>query len=462
MARGEGSQGSRSGKVKRGPAAYCGLARDSPDAQSKGMAWRIDEQLVRGEIDNRVRGRVTGRLWFLGRAEPVILDLRGDAWRDVAGHFIRFTNPGPKPGASDALAGFATVQRGVVGDITASRRVKVPDCPMEEVLRLVRAGKRFPWHWGNSLYLEWHGEQNGRVVIESAAYRIEIDPDAAWRMSAAEERAQREANEHAARESIERMAEAISMSSLETPEDPDEDDTPQSAAEAAADAEQARMDLLLDRVQARMERERAAGRDPDLAQVMDEERARLRRERGEPDPAPLSPEEEAERAEWIAEMNAAAEEALDASAADAWNDEGFRDERWHPLVERCNALTHRLRDQSHARGWLGDDDIEEHPLRAVMDGVMIAGGKLAGALGTLDDASDWPPDPLCAGSTLTRLKKARGHLRDALGGLDVADEQDLADAEWRREAREEIEDILSEVRRLISEVRAVLKLSEEG
>lgn len=421
------------------------------------MAWRIDEQLVRGEIDNRVQGRVTGRLWLLGRAEPVVLDLRGDAWRDVAGHLIRFTNPSPKAGAPDALAGFASEQRGVVGDITASRRVKVPDCPMEEVLRLVRAGKRFPWHWGNSLYLEWHGERNGRVVIESAAYRIEIEPDASWRMSAAEERVQRETNERAALESVERMAEAMA-----TPTGDDEE--PQSPAEAAADAEQARMDLLLDRVQARVARERAAGREPDLERIMDEERARLRRERGEPDPAPLTPEEEAERAEWIAEMNAAAEAVLGKTGAEEAGsaEQGFRDERWHPLVERCNALTHRLRDQTRARGWLAEDDVEEHPLRALVDGVMIAGGKLAGALGTVGDAEDWPPDPLFAGSALTRLKKARGHLRDALAGLDAADEQELAEAGWRREAREEISDILSEVHRLIGEVRAVLKLSGEG
>ena len=60
------------------------------------------------------------------------------------------------------------------------------------------------------------------------------------------------------------------------------------------------------------------------------------------------------------------------------------------------------------------------------------------------------------------MKNARGHLRDALAGLDAADDQDLADAEWRRDAREEIGDILAEVQRLISEVRAVLKLSGES
>jgi hypothetical protein len=428
------------------------------------MAWRIDERLVRGEIDNRVRGRVTGRLWFLGCEAPVTLDLAGNAWRDVAGHLIRFTNPAPKAGGPDGLKGFASEQRGVVGDITASRRVKVPDCSMEEMLRLVHEGKKFPWHWGNSLYLEWHGERNGRVVIESASYRIEIEPEATWRMSATEERAQREANAGAGLESLERLAGAVAATQAGAGEEIErpEEDEPAGKAEKEADAEQARMDLLLDRVQARIRRARAAGEEPDLERIMDEERARLRRERGEPEPAPLTPEEEAERAEWIAEMNAAAEAALGEAEADRSADADFRDERWHPLVERCNALTHRLRDQIRARGWLGEEEIEEHPLRALVDGVMIGGGKLAGALGTVGDASEWPPDPLFAGSALTRLKNARGHLRDALAGLNAADEQDLGEAEWRREAREEIGEILGEVQRLIAEVRAVLRLSGEN
>lgn len=456
----EGRQGTRSGKVKRRAIANAGWRETRVLRKVGGMAWRIDEQLVRGEIDNRVRGRVSGRLWFLGRPEPVTLDLRGDAWRDVAGHLIRFTNPEPKAGPPDALEGFAAEQRGVVGDITASRKVKVPDCPMDELLRLVRAGKRFPWHWGNSLYLEWHSEANGRVVIESASYRIEIEPEPSWRMSGGEERAQREANERSALESTQRMADAVAAARSEP--EPEEEDEPASSAEAAADAEQARMDLLLDRVQARMARARAAGEEPDLARILEEERERLRRERGEPEPEAPTPEEEAEQAEWIAEMNAAAEAALGSSEAEKGRTEEFRDERWHPLVERCNALTHRLRDQIRARGWLGEDDIEEHPLRAVVDGVMIAGGKLAGALGTVGDAAEWPPDPLLAGAALTRLKKARGHLRDALAGLDAADEQDLAEGGWRRETREEIDEIVAEVRRLILEVRAVLKLSDEG
>lgn len=418
----------------------------------KAMAWRIEEALIKGEVDNRIRGRVTGRLWFVGRDEPVVLDLVGNAWRDLAGHILRFTNPEPKPGE---LGNFAAVQRGTTGDITASRKVKVPDCSMDELMGYFEARKPFPWHWGNSLYLEWYSETNGRVLIESASYRLEFDPETTWTMDEADEDTQRQANGQAMGDFMEQLSGAPDKT------EPMDDDAPTSESEADADAEAARMDLLLDRVIARMAREKLEPEE--LERVMDEERARLRRERGEPEPEPLTPEQEAAQAEWIDEMNAVADQALAEVEADKWKTAdgpdggaGFGGDDWHPLVARCNALTHRLMDEVETRGWLTDADAHEHPLRELVNGVMIAGGKLAGALGSAEDRDDWPPEKLFAGSVLVRLKKARGHLRDALAGLDAADAQGLAEAVWRADVRAETAGILEEVERLIAEVRAVL------
>jgi hypothetical protein len=144
---------------------------DALSANFCAMAWRIDKQVIRGEIDNRTPGRVTGWLWFLGRDEPVELDLEGNAGRDVAGHRLRFSNPQPEP---DDLEGLATLQKGSVGDFTASRKVKIPDCPIEEIGEYSRRDEMFPWHWGNSLYFEWFSERNGRVVIEATNYELEL------------------------------------------------------------------------------------------------------------------------------------------------------------------------------------------------------------------------------------------------------------------------------------------------
>jgi hypothetical protein len=170
------------------------------------MAWRIDEFLVRGEIDNCVRGRVTGRLWFAGREDPVELDLVGNGWRDVAGRRLVFVNQQPKPGIPEGLRGRQT---GVVGDITASRKVKVPEIPLDQIGEHYAAHKPWPWHWGNSLYLEWFSMANGRMVIESAGYELSVVGETAWEMNEEAERSQRQANGEAMAQFMERLGKAV-------------------------------------------------------------------------------------------------------------------------------------------------------------------------------------------------------------------------------------------------------------
>jgi len=155
------------------------------------MAWRIDEMVICGEIDNRRRGSVTGSIWLAGHPEPVQLDLRGNCWRDLAGRSLQFTNPAPRLGSFESIS---LLQAGVVGDITASRRVRVPDVPREKLEGYYQARKPFPWHWSNALYLEWFSSRNGRVVIESASYELKIIGEPGWDMSLEEERMQHEAN----------------------------------------------------------------------------------------------------------------------------------------------------------------------------------------------------------------------------------------------------------------------------
>ncbi len=47
--------------------------------------------MVRGEIDNRVKGFVRGNIWIEGRSEPIVLELEGNAWPDLAGCDPAFT-----------------------------------------------------------------------------------------------------------------------------------------------------------------------------------------------------------------------------------------------------------------------------------------------------------------------------------------------------------------------------------
>lgn len=417
------------------------------------MAWRIDEQIVRGEIDNSTPGIVTGKIWLIGRDEPVDLKLTGNPWRDLAGHILKFTNPNPKSGIGSDLGSF---QKGAVGDMTASRKVKVPECSMEELMEFYVKKQPFPWHWGNSLYLEWYSQTNGRVVIESAEYQLELNPEPAWILTEDDERAQQESAAQAMVDFME--AAGMAITNQEAPQEQD-DDLPQSPEEAAADEEDARMQLLMDRVIARIERE-GADELYDFDKFYKEERARYMKERGEKDPV-LTPEQILERQKWIEEMNEIANEALVDLEAEKWKGTGDYEEERHPLVSEASDLAVALHHQIHDAGWVGEDAHHEHPLWEIQNCVSSASAKLAGALGMADDPDDWPPDAIIAGNVIVRLKKARDYLRDALRALESAEEESLAVPEWRHETKFKIIDILHKTQEFLSEARGVYEKPKE-
>ena len=176
------------------------------------MAWRIDEAVAHGEIDNTVEGRTTGRIWLAGRDEPLILSLDGDCWRDLAGTRLQFENTRPKP-CEDAAA-LDIDQAGIVGDMTASRKNKVPMVSEEEFHELYQNRQEIPYEWRNTLYLEWFSEINGRVVIESASYTLTISPHE-WAMDEDLENAQKLANLSSMRDF---MAQVIRRRDPESPE----------------------------------------------------------------------------------------------------------------------------------------------------------------------------------------------------------------------------------------------------
>jgi hypothetical protein len=172
----------------------------------RSVACRLREAVIHGEIDNTIEGRTTGRIWLRGRAEPLVLDLAGDCWRDLAGARLLFRNPAP---AGEAAAELAPVQRGLIGDMTASRRTRVPADSA--------ANAEFPqgepsFSWKNLLSLEWFSESDGRVLIESADFDLVVS-ERQWSMDADEEDAQKLANLHAMRDylggAIQRMDRAL-------------------------------------------------------------------------------------------------------------------------------------------------------------------------------------------------------------------------------------------------------------
>jgi len=121
------------------------------------MAWRVSAYLIEGELDNTHLGKVTGWMQFAGMKEKVTFDLKGDFHRDIRGAKIRFQGDAYESDtpadAEQYMEGFASHQEGHVGDITAG----LP--PADYVA--------YP-------YVEWYGEENGRVVIELEPVQVEV------------------------------------------------------------------------------------------------------------------------------------------------------------------------------------------------------------------------------------------------------------------------------------------------
>jgi len=121
------------------------------------MAFRISAYLVEGELDNTHLGQVTGWMEFAGMKEKVTFDLTGDFHRDIRGAKIHFTGDAseadPPADAQSEMEGIAVHQTGKVGDITAGRP---------------------PADYVNYPYIEWYGDENGRVVIELEPVQMEV------------------------------------------------------------------------------------------------------------------------------------------------------------------------------------------------------------------------------------------------------------------------------------------------
>jgi len=120
------------------------------------MAWRPNEQFIEGVLDNTVSGKVTGWMRFTGMKDRVIFDLEGDFHRDIRGAKVRLRGDGESANTEESakyMEGFAVVQKGNVGDMTAGRE---------------------PADYVNYGYFEWYGEDNGRVVIELEPDQVEV------------------------------------------------------------------------------------------------------------------------------------------------------------------------------------------------------------------------------------------------------------------------------------------------
>jgi hypothetical protein len=171
------------------------------------MAWRPYENLLDGELSNRVPGKVTGWMRFFRKGKlplRVVFDLAGDFHEDIRGSDIWLMNGKPTDRNISLerdgtyMEGFDPVQRGTVGDMTAgfplgpwteelAERLKtqleivwqengLKGTELEErrlavaadYAAKIAAGELY-YAYAAYPYLEWYSD-NGRVVLE-------LDPD---------------------------------------------------------------------------------------------------------------------------------------------------------------------------------------------------------------------------------------------------------------------------------------------
>lgn len=140
------------------------------------MAWRPYENLIDGELDNRTPGKVVGWMRFYRRGKQplrVTFDLDGDFHEDIRGKEIRLSNPQPSEdeeldGEGTYMEGFAHVQRGAVGDITAGLPLGTWT---EELAHKLMAQHELAWQ--ENLVPEHEREERRRDLAE--AYRKYIE-----------------------------------------------------------------------------------------------------------------------------------------------------------------------------------------------------------------------------------------------------------------------------------------------
>jgi hypothetical protein len=397
------------------------------------MAFRIHDSVVRGEIDNRVKGIVRGKIWVEGRAAPVVLELEGNAWPDLAGCLLTFTNPQKRvPHAH--LDSLEPVQRGSIGDLTASRKVRVFDLPLEEALAMIRRKEKPPEHMANCLYLEWYSVANGRVVIESADYKLTISAPE-WRMSP-EEDEQRASQAAAGMEGfMKQLTEAIDQQQRgqKDPEEPwNEHDYEKFLKEC--DARTDKYGELLDKYGDSDEAEEKIAKEMGWQRELTEEEA----------------EEERRR---IAEMNAACEAALNEPPPEPdphregvdWIRTEDGDLR-HPLQHRCFESAVKVWQQADK---LGLDMTADKDLEQFISEFQTTGAKLAGALDGIARGEGFPE----AAFTVAYLKRALDHLHKSQAGLESVAPRKLLPKTMIAEARKELFEIREGILRLMDEFR---------
>jgi hypothetical protein len=397
------------------------------------MAWRIQDSVIRGEIDNRLKGRVRGKLWLDGLDQPVKLELEGNACPDLAGCLLKFKNP-TKTFPMRKKPKFNPLQRGKIGNLSASQKVRGFTIPNKEAFAMIDRGEKPPEHTANALYLEWFSEGNGRVVIESANFELNISAPER-RLTSAEEEQRAQDAEAGWKMFSQQLNEALEKQKRgqKNPEaEWDEHDYEKFMKECDA------------RTDKYMELQEKYGNSPEAEEKIAKEMGWLRE---------LTEEEaEAER-QRIEEMNRICEAAANEPPPEPeshregidWIRTTDGDLR-HPLQHRCFESALKVWRECDA---LGLAESEDEDLQRFIFEFQTTGVKLGGALDGLAQGRDYRDDAF----TVAYLKRALDHLHKAQAGLEAVVPRKLLPKKMTAEARKELLEIREGILQLMDEFR---------
>lgn len=418
------------------------------------MACRLDKVVVRGEISNQVRGRVTGRIWLSGRKDPLKLELHGNCMRDLAGCKLTFENPQPR--GEQIVNQLKTEQKGFTGDMTASRKARVPTVTDEELMQLLDAKSSIPFVLANVLYLEWFSPDSGRVVIESSGFKLDIS-EPAWTMNPAEEETQATESQ----ENFYRFLDELTGVSDESDIDDDEDDAEDFLQNEDDQEDEDEMEgewetmveaQPLNEFEWERELREADKRAMAYQEAFDRYKDHPDRERLIAEAMGWEMEEiEDFRDEWEEVADGFQETdpqfLLDQTEEFSEDDEEIH----HPLSRRAMRFALRLQEDAERLGMLNSEKLSrESPLISVIVSIIALGGKLAAALDGVTMGYD--PEP---GFIIAMLKRAQIPLNEALHSLSSIDPRAMnRDVRiWLVTARSELFDLRKDILDVMKEMR---------
>jgi len=402
------------------------------------MAWRLHEHVLRGKIDNRTRGRVTGEIWLAGIDQPLVLELTGDCAPDLAGCELSFENPASIPMTTKPPA---PQQRGPAGDVTAARKVRVFDVSTEEALAMSRRGQTPSEHVANAMYLEWFSEHSGRVVIESADYRLRIS-EPAWRYT------KEEIGERERRIAEEETPFAIAITQDGETQEWDEVRYEQFLRESDALTE--KYGRLLEKYADHPDSERIIAREMGwswLEQVLDRQDEKENKHENEAQElrAKIDEEKEDESENDVEDYELPPPDPMREGI------DWVRDERGHilhPIEKRARDTLHALLDELKAAEHF--PEAEDERVADFASGFMTLSAKLAGALGEVARGDDcFEP-----GMVIAWLKRILEILNNTIAAADSVKGKDFLPADRLAYYRSELFAIREEILELITQLRA--------